>query len=80
MMNTLLSTIAKLPGWLLIFCVRMYQLGISPLFGPTCRFTPTCSSYFIHAVRKYGAVRGTLKGIWRICRCHPLHRGGYDPP
>jgi putative membrane protein insertion efficiency factor len=58
----------------------MYQLTLSPLIGQNCRFTPTCSTYFIESVKKYGAVRGSLRGVARICRCHPFHRGGYDPP
>lgn len=69
-----------LPSLLLIGMVRVYQFTISPLLGKVCRFEPSCSHYFIEAVRKYGAVRGSAKGIWRICRCHPFHPGGYDPP
>ncbi|MCU0715376.1 MAG: membrane protein insertion efficiency factor YidD [Pirellula sp.] len=65
---------------LLIAVVRFYQRGISPLLGPSCRFTPTCSQYMIEAIQKYGAIRGVLKGARRICRCHPFHPGGYDPP
>lgn len=65
---------------LLVFAVRMYQYTLSPLLGGNCRFTPTCSQYFILAVRKHGAFRGTAKGVWRILRCHPFSRGGYDPP
>ena len=64
----------------LIFGVRLYQIFLSPIFGRQCRFEPTCSHYFIGAVRKYGPVIGTLKGIGRICRCHPFHPGGDDPP
>ena len=64
----------------MIFFVRLYQLGVSPLIGPSCRFQPTCSAYMIEAIRKYGAVRGGLKGAWRILRCNPFNRGGYDPP
>ena len=70
----------SLPGWLLIGLVRIYQLTLSRLVGGQCRFYPTCSNYFIEAVRKYGAIRGSLRGIWRICRCHPFHPGGFDPP
>jgi len=69
-----------LPGWILIQLVYGYQLVLSPLLGGHCRFYPSCSNYFIQAVRKYGAVRGALKGVARICRCHPFHPGGYDPP
>jgi putative membrane protein insertion efficiency factor len=68
------------PSWVLIVLVRGYQLFISPLLGPVCRFQPSCSHYFIGAVQKYGAIRGSFKGLWRICRCHPWNRGGYDPP
>ncbi|QGJ69318.1 Putative membrane protein insertion efficiency factor [Planctomycetales bacterium 10988] len=64
----------------LISLVRMYQAGIRPLIGHWCRFTPSCSEYFIAAVRKYGPFRGSLKGIYRILRCNPLNPGGFDPP
>jgi len=70
----------RLPAELLVLVVRIYQRLISPLLGPCCRFEPSCSQYFILSVRKYGAIRGTLRGVWRICRCHPWHPGGYDPP
>lgn len=66
--------------WVLILGVRFYQATIGPHLGGSCRFTPSCSTYFIEAVRKYGPCRGSWKGIGRILRCHPLHRGGYDPP
>lgn len=64
----------------LIGGVRLYQIFLSPIFGRQCRFDPTCSHYFIGAVRKYGPIVGAWKGIWRICRCHPFHPGGDDPP
>ena len=70
----------RLPGWALIGMVRVYQWTLSPLLGRHCRFEPTCSAYFIGAVRKYGAIRGAWRGILRILRCHPWHPGGYDPP
>jgi hypothetical protein len=63
----------------LILLVRMYQATLSPLIGGQCRFVPTCSEYFVEAVRRRGALRGTLAGLWRICRCNPFGRGGYDP-
>ena len=74
------SFIQSIPGLLLIGGVRLYQIFLSPIFGRYCRFTPTCSHYFIGAVRKYGACRGACRGVLRICRCHPFHPGGYDPP
>ena len=64
---------------LLILLIRFYQICISPLFPPTCRFTPTCSTYFIQAVDKYGVFKGSYLGIKRILRCHPWSEGGYDP-
>jgi putative membrane protein insertion efficiency factor len=64
----------------LISCVRFYQCMLRPLLPPLCRFEPSCSEYFIGAVRKYGAVRGTCKGVGRLCRCHPWGAGGFDPP
>jgi hypothetical protein len=69
-----------LPAKAIIALVRLYQVTLSPLVGRHCRFRPTCSNYMIEAVEKHGAVRGTAKGIWRIIRCNPLCRGGYDPP
>ncbi|MDA0255072.1 MAG: membrane protein insertion efficiency factor YidD [Planctomycetota bacterium] len=60
--------------------VIVYKATLSPLLGRSCRFTPTCSTYFRAAVEKYGPVRGTLKGLARIGRCHPWHPGGHDPP
>ncbi|MBI1900328.1 MAG: membrane protein insertion efficiency factor YidD [Planctomycetia bacterium] len=76
----LLRLLWNLPALALIGMVRLYQILLSPIFGRQCRFQPTCSNYFIQAVRKYGAVSGSLRGAWRICRCHPFHPGGYDPP
>jgi uncharacterized protein len=70
----------RVPSWLLIALVRLYQIFLSPIFGRQCRFRPTCSVYFVESVRKYGAVRGARRGIWRICRCNPWTPGGYDPP
>lgn len=72
--------LVKTPSYVLIALVRLYQLTLSPFLGKQCRFEPTCSHYTIGAIEKYGAVRGTLKGVGRICRCNPFCRGGYDPP
>lgn len=63
----------------LIWCVRFYQLAISPHFPPVCRFTPTCSQYAIEALRRHGPVRGLWLSIKRIARCHPWGGSGYDP-
>ena len=64
----------------LIGGVILYKFTLSPLLGRHCRFEPTCSSYFRTAVEKDGALRGAWRGLRRICRCHPWHPGGYDPP
>jgi putative membrane protein insertion efficiency factor len=79
-MNRFVEAIWKLPRRLLVGVVRIYQWTLSPLIGRSCRFQPTCSAYFIGSVEKYGAIRGSLRGILRIARCHPFHPGGYDPP
>jgi putative membrane protein insertion efficiency factor len=70
----------SIPALVLIGMTKLYQWILSPMLGRRCRFEPSCSVYFIEAVRKYGAIRGTLRGIWRICRCNPWNPGGYDPP
>lgn len=64
----------------LIAAVLVYKITLSPLLGRHCRFQPTCSTYFRQAVEKHGAIRGAALGLARICRCHPWHPGGYDPP
>ncbi|MCK5578331.1 MAG: membrane protein insertion efficiency factor YidD [Planctomycetes bacterium] len=64
---------------LLIFLVRFYQLFLSPLHPPVCRFQPTCSEYFVQALKKKGAFRGMFYGIWRLLRCRPWGGKGYDP-
>ncbi|MFA6134159.1 MAG: membrane protein insertion efficiency factor YidD [Phycisphaerae bacterium] len=69
-----------LPRRTLILLVRLYQVTLSPFVGRHCRFVPTCSSYCIEALRKRGALIGSAMGLWRILRCHPFSRGGYDPP
>ena len=59
--------------------IRGYQLAISPLLGPRCRFYPSCSHYGIEAIDTHGALRGSWLTVGRICRCHPFHEGGFDP-
>ncbi|GIK59797.1 MAG: membrane protein insertion efficiency factor YidD [Ignavibacteriota bacterium] len=63
----------------LIIVIKIYQLIISPLFPPSCRFTPTCSHYTIEALRKYGIIKGSWLGFKRIIKCHPWGGSGYDP-
>lgn len=64
---------------LILLLLRAYKLFLSPLLGPRCRFHPSCSSYAMVAVSRYGALRGGWLALRRIGRCHPLHPGGYDP-
>jgi putative membrane protein insertion efficiency factor len=71
---------SKLPVRTLIAVVRLYQLTLSPIIGRNCRFQPTCSSYMIGALEKYGVWRGLWRGVYRIIRCNPFCKGGYDPP
>lgn len=69
----------RLPRESLVLLARIYQRTLSPWIGGNCKYQPTCSEYFISAVRKRGAIVGGAKGVWRIVRCNPLSRGGYDP-
>jgi hypothetical protein len=59
--------------------IEFYQKSISPWLGHRCKYYPSCSEYTKQAIEKYGAVRGTIKGIKRILRCNPFSKGGYDP-
>ena len=71
-MNHLLARAAALP-------IRLYRRCISPLKPPMCRFSPTCSAYAIEAFEVHGLLRGFLLAAWRLLRCQPFARGGYDP-
>ena len=62
-----------------ILFIRCYQILISPLLPPTCRFTPTCSSYSLEAFQQHGFLKGFYLTVRRILKCHPFHSGGYDP-
>jgi uncharacterized protein len=62
-----------------LWAIRAYQIGISPMLPPSCRFYPTCSEYAYQAIARYGIIRGGLKAIWRVLRCNPFCQGGYDP-
>ena len=79
-MRAVWQTIVRIPGWLMIGLVRVYQLTLSWALGGRCRFHPSCSHYMILAVKKYGVLTGVPRGLWRICRCHPWNPGGEDWP
>ncbi len=69
----------KILSLILIGLIRFYQLSISPLFPPTCRYTPTCSAYSLEAIRKHGPLKGGWLALKRILSCHPWGGHGYDP-
>lgn len=64
---------------LLLGGIALYKKYISPQLGPCCRFEPSCSAYAAEAIQKHGALKGSALAIWRILRCNPLCKGGYDP-
>ncbi len=63
----------------LIAMLRGYKWLLSPLLPPACRYVPSCSEYAMEAIARHGAIRGGLRAAWRLLRCHPFARGGYDP-
>ena len=64
---------------LLLTLLRGYKAMLSPFLPPACRYVPTCSDYAVEAIERYGAFRGSAIAMWRLLRCHPFVRGGYDP-
>jgi putative membrane protein insertion efficiency factor len=74
-----MKKISKLVSYPFILLIRFYQLVISPLIGPKCRYTPTCSSYSLQAFKKYGVLKAFMLSVKRISRCHPWGGSGYDP-
>ena len=74
-----MSRISKILQRIIVEMIVGYQKYISPRFPGCCRYTPTCSAYGLEAVRVHGPFKGTLLALWRICRCNPFSKGGYDP-
>jgi uncharacterized protein len=74
-----LKTFLKILSLPFILLIKLYQWIISPLLGPKCRFTPTCSQYAVEALKKHGVFKGTWLALKRISRCHPWGGHGYDP-
>lgn len=64
---------------ILTVLIKLYRKVISPILPNSCRFTPSCSEYALEAIGKFGAIKGTLLSVYRILRCNPFCRGGYDP-
>jgi len=69
----------KILNYFLIVPIKLYQILLSPLIGPSCRFTPTCSNYAIEAINKHGPLKGLWLAIKRISKCHPWGDSGHDP-
>ncbi len=63
----------------LIWLIKFYRKNISPNTPPSCKFTPTCSQYGLEAIERFGAFKGGFMTLWRILRCNPFSKGGYDP-
>ena len=78
-MTSVFARIVSIPRRLLIVLIQLYKHLLSPLLPPSCRFTPSCSTYALTSVERYGAIRGGWLAIKRILRCHPFHPGGHDP-
>lgn len=70
---------SRLPARLLRALVHVYRMTLSPLFGPSCRFEPSCSTYALEALERHGARRGAWLSLRRVLRCHPFHPAGFDP-
>jgi putative membrane protein insertion efficiency factor len=71
--------IGRVFQWLVLAMLSAYRVVLSPWLGPACRFTPSCSEFASEAIERYGVLRGTGKTMMRLLRCHPFHRGGWDP-
>ncbi|HYJ63474.1 MAG TPA: membrane protein insertion efficiency factor YidD [Parafilimonas sp.] len=69
----------KILSYPFIFLIKIYQKIISPIIGPKCRFTPTCSNYAVEALKKHGIFKGSWLAVKRIAKCHPWGGSGYDP-
>lgn len=74
-----MNQLFKILAFPFLLLIKLYQLIISPLLGPKCRFTPTCSQYATEALKKYGIFKGSWLAIKRISKCHPVGGSGYDP-
>ena len=79
-LKTVLGWPGRVAAMFLIAVIRLYQVTISPLLGPACRFEPSCSRYMVESIKKHGAWKGLGRGMCRVSRCHPWNPGGYDPP
>jgi len=74
-----MNIVRKIVSFPFLVLIKIYQIAISPLFPPSCRFYPTCSTYSYQAISKYGPFKGGFLSLKRILRCHPRNPGGFDP-
>lgn len=77
--RALIGSVLRLPNLLFILLIRLYRLVLSPYMAPSCRFYPSCSQYGLEAFRRYNFFKALGLTVWRILRCNPFNRGGYDP-
>lgn len=70
---------SRIWSWPWIGLIRVYQYGISPFLGRSCRYYPSCSEYAVESLQRYGVIKGLWLALRRVGRCHPWHPGGYDP-
>jgi hypothetical protein len=73
------ESIVRLTKKSLLFIIRLYQATVSIFFGPCCRFDPSCSSYALMAIQRFGPWKGVWLSLKRVMKCHPFHPGGFDP-
>jgi len=78
-MRRIIQWVRQLFVWLLLLPIYFYKVAISPLTPPSCRYTPSCSTYAVEAIRKHGPLKGLYLAVRRILRCHPWGGSGYDP-
>jgi uncharacterized protein len=74
-----MKTLLRILGFPFVILIKLYQVTLSPLLGPKCRFTPTCSQYAVEALKKYGVIKGLWLAVKRFSKCHPWGGHGYDP-
>ena len=74
-----MKKISEFISEIIVILLKIYKKYISPILPASCRFEPTCSVYSMHAFKKYGIFKGTYMSVWRVMRCNPFSKGGYDP-
>lgn len=78
-MKIIVRCLSKIVVAILSLMILFYKRAISPHFRPVCRFYPSCSTYALESIRKYGPIKGVMLSVKRLLRCQPFHEGGYDP-